>query len=86
MRNDRWTSWGAEFDAEWRDEVDPPRAHAGGRASVDALLRDMTDLAHAVVECAIEPLRSLARSLPDVLAFERDEWQAGRGCPGRRGR
>lgn len=87
MHREDWRTWSAAFDAEWRDEVDPPRADDRSRDDVDDFVTDIRELAQFVVECAIEPLRSLARTVPDAFAFDARHWRSSRHWPrGRRWR
>jgi hypothetical protein len=78
MRNEEWTSWGASFDAEWRDEVDPPGTDKRCREDFDDVVADLKDMARGVVECTLEPLRSLARSASEAAAFEHRHWRRAR--------
>ena len=56
---------------QWQDTVAPLDEPLLDPPDIDALLRDIGDLAAVVVECTVEPLRGLVQDLPRTFAFER---------------
>jgi hypothetical protein len=55
----------------WQDTVAPIDEELLDSPDLDALLRDVGDLAAMVVECTVAPLRGLVQDLPRTFAFER---------------
>jgi hypothetical protein len=79
MRTEQWQTWQDAFDAEWRDEVDPPAADDNAECAVlRDFVDDAKDFAKTVADVTFTPLRMMAAALPDVVASEHRHWRRAR--------
>jgi hypothetical protein len=77
MESGRWQTWQDAFDAEWKDEVDPPGGEAGDCSPFRDLVHEFRDFATTIADVTLTPLRMMVETVnvSDVIAGEHRHWR-----------
>lgn len=80
MQSERWQTWQDAFDAEWRDEVDPPDGEDGDCWPFRDLIHEARDFATSIADVTLTPLRMVVDTVnvSDIIAGEHRHWRRAR--------